>query len=177
LIVSVGRLVPYKGHQRVIAALPKVVEHIPDARLRIVGTGPYEPALRKMARKLGVADRVEFGAVQTGDWRDMVAVLERADLVTLLSEYESQAIAVWDALALRRPVLVASTSALQQLADRDLVRAVPLHSSPEAVATAIASQLRRPLVPPDVAMPTWDDCAASVLALYQDFMRSTPCAS
>src|SRR5215469_1613644 len=54
LIVSIGRLERYKGHQRVIAAFPKVLEQVPDAQLRIVGIGPYESTLHKMARRLGV---------------------------------------------------------------------------------------------------------------------------
>src|SRR6266849_926908 len=48
LIVSVGRLERYKGHQRIITALPKIQEQIPDVQLRIVGLGPYESALREL---------------------------------------------------------------------------------------------------------------------------------
>ena len=177
LIVSIGRLERYKGHQRVVAALPKLLELIPDARVRIVGTGPYESALQKMARRLGVAERVEIQAVPPGDRGGMAALIARADLVTLLSEYESQGLAVMEALTLGRPVLVTGTSALQELADRGLARMVPLESTPEEVATAVISQLRQPLVPQNVALPTWDACAASLLALYQAIARRVPCAS
>ncbi len=177
LIVSIGRLERYKGHQRVIAALPKVQRQVPNVRLRIVGAGPYESALQKLARKLGVAERVEIRAVPPGDRGGMASLIVRADLVTLLSEYESQGIAVMEALALQRPVLVTGTSALQELANCGLARTVPLDSTPEEVATAIASQLRQPLVPVNVELPTWDDCAADLLALYQAVTRRTPCAS
>src|SRR5258707_6295137 len=44
LIVSGGRLERYKGHHRAIAALPELIRRIPNARLRIVGSGPYEGA-------------------------------------------------------------------------------------------------------------------------------------
>jgi len=172
LIVSIGRLVRYKGHQRVIAALPKVLEQIPATRLRIVGVGPYEPVLRKMARKLGVADHVEIRPVPGGDWAGMASLLARANLVTLLSEHEGQGIVVLEALALNRPVLVAGTSALKEFADRGLVRAVPLESTPETVASAIVGQLRQPLLPPRVQLPTWDDCTADLFALYQTVTRS-----
>ncbi|MBV9688722.1 MAG: glycosyltransferase family 4 protein [Ktedonobacteraceae bacterium] len=171
LIVSIGRLERYKGHQRVIAALPKVLELVPNVRVRIAGVGPYESALQKMARKLGVAERVEIRPVPPGDRGSMASLLARADLVTLLSQYESQGIAVLEALALRRPVLVTATSALQELADRGLVRTVPLNSTSEAVATAMVDQLRHPLVPPNVELPMWDDCAANLLALYQTIVQ------
>jgi glycosyltransferase involved in cell wall biosynthesis len=42
LIVSVGRLERYKGHHRVIAALPHLLERIPQAHVRVAGEGPYE---------------------------------------------------------------------------------------------------------------------------------------
>ena len=177
LIVSLGRLERYKGHQRVIAALPKVLEQVPDVRLRIVGMGPYESALQSIARKLGVAERVEIRAVPPGDGGGVASVIARADLVTLLSEHEAQGIAVLEALALRRPVLVASTSALQEFVDRGLARAVPLESTPEEVAAAVVSQLRAPLVPQNIELPTWDKCAADLLALYQSVARGSSCAS
>lgn len=179
LIVSVGRLERYKGHQRVVAALPKVLEQVPNVQLRIVGSGPYEPVLWKMARELGVAQHVEIRAVPSKDRQGMAALLTRANLITLLSEYESQGIAVMEALALRRPVLVASTSALQELASQNLAYAVPLTSTPEEVAGAVIRQLRQPLIPGNVELPTWDACAASLLALYQTILGKVqiPCAS
>ena len=41
-VASVGRLERYKGHHRVIEAFPETLRRRPDARLQIVGTGPYE---------------------------------------------------------------------------------------------------------------------------------------
>ncbi len=113
LIVSVGRLEKYKGHHRVIQAMPKVIEHIPDARLRIVGIGPYESTLRNMVKKLNVSEYVEIKGVPPGDGEGMVTVIAQASLVTLLSEHEAQGIVVLEALAQGRPVLVAATTALQ----------------------------------------------------------------
>lgn len=179
LIVSVGRLEQYKGHQRVIAALPKVREEVPDVRLRIVGRGPYESSLRKVAQKLGVTEYVEIQAVPPGDMYGMASLLARANLVTLLSEHEAQGIAVLEALALHRPVLVAGTSALQEFADRGMARAIPLKSTPEEVAKAVVGQLRQPLIPVNVELPTWDTCTSSLLALYQTAVGRVPlsCAS
>ena len=107
----------------------------------------------------------------------MAALLSRANLIALLSEYESQGIAVMEALALRRPVLVANNSALREFADLDLVYGVPLESTPEQVARAMVHQLQRPVLSQNIALPTWDDCASSLLALYQTIARRTACAS
>lgn len=177
LIVSVGRLERYKGHQRLIAALPKVREQVPNVRLLILGEGPYESALWKIARKLGVADLIEIRAVPGSDRHAMAEILSRAALVALLSEYESQGIAVMEALALRRPVLVADTSGLRELAERGLARTVALKSTPEKIATEIVRQIEDPLIPTPVHLPTWDDCAANLSALYQSVTPRSLCVS
>jgi glycosyltransferase involved in cell wall biosynthesis len=67
LIASVGRLERYKGHQRVIAALPELARRRPDVRLWIAGAGPYEAALREFAERLGVAERVDIRAIPAGE--------------------------------------------------------------------------------------------------------------
>jgi glycosyltransferase involved in cell wall biosynthesis len=177
LIVSVGRLERYKGHQRVIAALPHVLAECPETRLRIVGSGSYETELRRLAGELGVADRVEIGALPATDRAGMASILAEASLVTLLSEYESQGIALMEAIQLKRPVLVADRSALHELAERGLAKGVPLQSTPRQVADAILQQFARPLIPPDVAVPTWDDCAGQLLDVYQSVVRSPACVS
>ncbi len=177
LIVSIGRLVRYKGHQRVIAALPHVLAHVPDARLRIVGEGPYEATLQALAKSLGVADRVEIGPIPAGDWSAMASLITQADLVTLLSEHEGQGLAAMEALSLGRPVLVTNTTALQELVDHGLARGIPLESTPEEVAMAVVEQLRHPLLPINVVLPTWEDCAAHLLRVYQTSARRFHCVS
>jgi glycosyltransferase involved in cell wall biosynthesis len=98
----------------------------------------------------------------------MSETLAGASLVVLLSESESHPVAVIEALALGRPVLVADTSGLHELADRGWARAIPLESTRQQVARAIIEQLRQPLLPPTIELPTWDDCAGALLSLYQE---------
>jgi glycosyltransferase involved in cell wall biosynthesis len=177
LIASVGRLERYKGHHRVLAALPRILEQRPDARLRIVGSGPYEPTLRSMASRMGLERKVEIGPVPPGDRKAMACLLSRSSLVTLLSEYEAHPVAVMEALALHRQVLVADTSGLRELAERGLVDAIPLDSPPERVAAAVLERLRHPRPAPVVKLPTWDDCADELVALYRNTVRMPRCAS
>ena len=77
------------------------------------------------------------------------------------------------ALALGCPALVADTSGLHELAEEGLVRAIPLESTAEEVAAAVLHQLREPLVPPRMTLPTWDDCANDLLALYYSLTAGT----
>ena len=118
LVVSVGRLERYKGHQRVIAALPFMLAQYPDVRLLILGSGPFESQLRQQAQDLGVADRVEIRMMAPGNREEMARTLGQASVMALLSEYEAHPIAVMEALALKCPVLVCDTSGFSELAGR-----------------------------------------------------------
>ena len=167
LIASVGRLERYKGHHRVIEALPFVREAFPDAHLWIAGSGPFEMALRRLAAERGVEDAVEIGAVPPDARGEMARRLTETDLVVLLSEFETHPIAALEALSLGRPLLVGSGSGLGELAERGLARAVDGSAGAREVADAIVRELRDPLVPPPTTLPTWDDCATALIALYR----------
>lgn len=64
VLLTVGRLVPRKGMDTVIEALPAIAAAVPDAAYVIAGDGADEARLRALAAERGVADRVRFvGAV------------------------------------------------------------------------------------------------------------------
>lgn len=60
LVVCVSRLVPRKGQDMLIRALPAIRQRVPDAALVIVGGGPYRDALHRLADGFGVSDHVVF---------------------------------------------------------------------------------------------------------------------
>lgn len=60
VILTVGRLVPRKGHEAVIRAVQQLREEFGSVRYVIAGAGPEEPRLRALAESLGCADRVVF---------------------------------------------------------------------------------------------------------------------
>ncbi len=177
LIMSVGRLERYKGYQHLITALPHIRRRRPDARLLIVGEGPYEANLRQLAQSTGVADAVEIRAIPPNERQAMQNLLLQAKLVALLSEYEAHPIAIMEALALQRPTLVTHTSGLAELAEKKLVRSVPLNSTPETIAAAALQQIEQPLIPAQIALPTWDDCAQQLLDVYTLALKRETCVS
>jgi glycosyltransferase involved in cell wall biosynthesis len=171
LIVSLGRLERYKGHHRVIAAMPRVLERYPTARLRIIGAGPVVADLRRLVTRLGIESHVEIGPIDPADRTGMARALSHAAVVTLLSEYESQGIAALEALALGRPVLVAYTSALRELADQGLARPIALNASAGHIAEAILDLVAQPPPIPPVDLPTWDKCATELFSVYRSITR------
>lgn len=60
VIVCVGRLVPRKGQDRLIQALPLVRRTIPNAHLLFVGEGSYRKKLEELVRENDVKDHVTF---------------------------------------------------------------------------------------------------------------------
>lgn len=60
ILLTVARLVPRKGHRLVMQALSKLKAKFPNAHYLIVGKGPEEPELRKLASEFGISDRVIF---------------------------------------------------------------------------------------------------------------------
>ncbi|MFE1204895.1 glycosyltransferase family 4 protein [Streptomyces sp. NPDC058762] len=60
VVLCAARLVPRKGQDTLIRALPWVRRAVPDAVLLLVGDGPYGPGLRQLALREGVLDAVFF---------------------------------------------------------------------------------------------------------------------
>ncbi|XTZ18349.1 glycosyltransferase family 4 protein [Micromonospora echinospora] len=60
VVVCVSRLVPRKGQDTLIRALPEIRRRVPDAALLVVGGGPYRGTLEKLARQTGVERDVVF---------------------------------------------------------------------------------------------------------------------
>ncbi|MBY8875841.1 glycosyltransferase family 4 protein [Micromonospora sp. PLK6-60] len=68
VVVCVSRLVPRKGQDMLIRAMPEIRRRVPDAALLVVGGGPHRAALEKLARQVGVERDVVFtGSVPTAE--------------------------------------------------------------------------------------------------------------
>jgi glycosyltransferase involved in cell wall biosynthesis len=170
IICSVGRLERYKGHHRVIEALPALRKLIPDVLLYVVGDGPYRSRLEALARQLGVRDVVEFVSIDPGERRRMAELFRSAHLITLLSDYESQGVVGLEAIAVGRPLLVADGTALAELGRYGEVSVVPPAADKYSLAGLIARKLRENLSPPRDLVPLWDHTADALEALYVDVL-------
>ncbi len=170
LLVSVGRLEEYKGHHRVLQAMPLILREAPQATLALIGTGPYEARLREMAAELGIADHVvirSFGPEERGG---LGKVVSEAAVMCLLSDYEAHPVAVMEGVGTGTPALVADTSGLTELGEAGLATLIPVDASSEQIAAAVMTIARMPrTAPPQI--PTWDDCARHLQNLYEEVAR------
>ncbi|AJF64773.1 glycosyltransferase family 4 protein [Streptomyces vietnamensis] len=81
VVVCVSRLVPRKGQDTLIRAMPAILSRVPDAVLLIVGGGPYEKDLHRLAAETGVAGSVRFtGAVP---WSELPAHYGAGDVFAM----------------------------------------------------------------------------------------------
>jgi glycosyltransferase involved in cell wall biosynthesis len=166
-IASIGRLERYKGHHRVLAAFPHLLSREPEARLLIVGKGPYEAELRRQAEELGLDSNVEFTSTPPDQPAAMAELLQRISLVVLLSDFETHPLVALEAAAAGRRLLVADASGLAELAEDGLARAIPPQASPGAVAAAMAEELDKPPPTAKPKLSSWDECAAELHELYR----------
>jgi glycosyltransferase involved in cell wall biosynthesis len=170
LVVTSGRLERYKGHHRVIAALPELIRRVPEARLHIAGTGTYERELQRLVSVLGLEDRVTIAAIPGSERQKMADLVASAGLFVLFSEYEAHPVAVMEAISLRRPVLVSDAFGLRELASEGMCRALSCDSSPEQLAAAMAEAMSSRQTTPDVVLQDWDGCAHALNQVYGEVM-------
>jgi glycosyltransferase involved in cell wall biosynthesis len=145
LLVAVGRLLPIKGFDVLVRALPRIGEAA-DARLLLVGpnrddpkVGDYRRHLESLARELGVGDRVIFvGAVPLEDVRDLLAA---ADAVIVPSLEEGGNKTMVEGAAVGTPFVATRTAGNADWA-RDWDAGVVVEpGSPDALARGILTVL------------------------------------
>lgn len=171
LIVSVGRLERYKGHQRAIAAFAEIVKARPGARMRVLGEGPYEAELVRLVADLGLTDRVKIGGVPPAERGKMGEILTNAAVVLLLSDYEAHPVAALECVSLGRPVIATYASGFIEMVDQGLLRGVAADASPRTVAEMAIEEIDGPTrSTPSVAVHDWDDCTGALLGVYADVL-------
>ena len=144
LLLTVGRLVPRKGIDTILRALPSISEAAPEVQYLIVGTGPDRDRLEQIARTVGVTDRVHvLGQVPHGD---LPHYYSAADVFVMPSretppDVEGFGLVFLEANACGTPVIGARSGGIPDaVVDGETGLLVP-PSSPEALAQAALSLL------------------------------------
>jgi len=130
---------PYKGVDVTIRALPKILHFFPEVKYLVIGRGDDQSRLAKLAKDLGVGEKVVFaGYVPT---KDLVKHYQVADAYVMPSQ-EGFGIVYLEAMACGVPVLSGDMDgSAEPLQDGKLGWRVA-HRDPEAVANACIEMLK-----------------------------------
>jgi glycogen(starch) synthase len=174
LILSVGRLEQYKGHNRLIEAWPAILESIPNGRLRIVGEGPRRQDLLSLIARLGIEDSVEIGPIPTHRRTQLAGLMKRAALVVSLSTFESAGMAIREALALGTPALITNIPGFSDLIGGPLVSVLPVACTAAQVSAGVIRAVRNRLVADPAPLPTWEQCVDAFEEIYRAALTNHP---
>lgn len=106
IIVSVGRLVPWKGFKMLVKIMPQVLNISQFLRLVIIGDGPEKKVLEIMVKNLGLDKKVYL--VGKKSQADIAWYLAASDMFVLNSGYEGFSHQILEAMAAGVPVMVSA---------------------------------------------------------------------
>ena len=141
-ILAVGSLLPVKGHSNLLKAFAQVVQALPDLNLmlRLVGQGVCKPELEKLISETGLSGRVILAGPVPPE--QMPSEYQKADLFALSSYYESQCVALCEALASGLPVVSAPVGLAPELLGSAETGELAESNQPEALAVALLRLLQ-----------------------------------
>ncbi|MBB3909668.1 glycosyltransferase [Sphingomonas desiccabilis] len=164
LVVSLGALIPRKGH----AIVAEAVSSLPGVTLWIVGEGPERPRLEALIAGSGAGDRIRLlGAVPHDK---MATVLAAADVMALASSSEGLANAWVEALASGTPIVIPDAGGAREVVTSPAAGRI-VARTPAAFAEAIAALLANPpaadAVQATVARFSWESNRDALYAHLQ----------
>jgi teichuronic acid biosynthesis glycosyltransferase TuaC len=138
-LLSVGHLIPRKGHDLVIEALAM----LPGYELLVAGQGPEEQRLKAIAQKAGVEGRVRFlGRVAHDDLRE---VYNAADLLILASSREGWANVLLEAMACGTRVAASDVWGTPEVVADPAAGALFKDRTPQAIAATVKAVMAQPI--------------------------------
>jgi len=172
VFVTVGSLIPVKGHQLLLRGLAELRARRPDrdVRLRVVGDGPLRVRLESLASELYLTGYVAFD----GDVRhdELPAVYGAADSFLLGSWHESQCMAALEAMSCGLPCVAPPVGALADIvtASRD---AQPVFLYSKRTSTAVWAAMNALLDLTDAQRHGCGLAARSIVASNYEMVAQT----
>lgn len=140
VILSVGNLVPEKGHQRLIPAIGRVARLHPNIRLYVIGEGVLRPRLEALALAEGIPDRVFFAGRKPNE--EMKYWYSAANASCLASTREGWANVLLESLACGTPLVATRVGGTPEVICSDEL-GVLVGQSVESIAEGLEKALRK----------------------------------
>jgi len=171
-LLSVGNLIPLKGHDLAIHALLT----LPDVKLLIAGDGPEAANLRALAARIGVAERVRFlGVLPQERLREYYGA---ADALVLASSREGWANVLLESMACGTPVVATGICGTPEVVASAEAGVLMDERTPEALARAVrrlfASYPERAATRRYAERFSWDDTTRGQVELFRRILDAAP---
>jgi glycosyltransferase involved in cell wall biosynthesis len=166
---TLGRLIPEKGLDVLLAAMPAIAARQP-VELTVVGDGPERTALERQARGLPVV----FAGYMSSP-SDVATFLRSLDVFIMPSRWEGLPNALLEALACGVTVVATDVPGMKEAAGDDALLVPP--DQPSSLADAVCRALSSPQEPLKVSLRSFEDVAAAHLTVFERALEQRASAS
>jgi glycosyltransferase involved in cell wall biosynthesis len=184
MILFIGRLVGVKGVDKLIMAMPHILQKIPNAKLVIVGLGDLQDYLVNLVKTMKLHDYVKFRFEFIPE-EERILHYAACDVAVFPSLYEPFGIVALEAMSMERPVVVggAGVSGMREIVAPCGEEQCGFHinpNSPTDIAWGITSALENPDKKKWLGKNgrqrvlnefTWDKIAEKTLELYEQIIK------
>jgi len=163
IVVSVGALLPVKGHDRLIAAIAAMKDQFPRLRAYIVGEGSERARLESQIREAGIAERVFLVGSKPND--ELQAWFNAADVSCLASSREGWPNVVSESIACGTAVVATNVGGVQEIIsspELGIVVEPELSAIARGLADALRTHWNRDVMVEHAQQRTWETVAHEV---------------
>lgn len=113
VILSVGNLIPIKGHELLLRSVAAIVPSYPEVRCRIIGDGPERGRLQQLAQQLRIAERIQF--LGRRPRAEVAAAMRDCTVFALPSWYEGLGCVYLEAMSTERPAIACHGQGIEEV--------------------------------------------------------------
>ena len=153
LILSVGRLMPPKGHECLINAMPHLIQRIDNVGLLLVGDGELKASLEQLSQELKVQEVICF----LGNRSDIPDILASSDVFVMPSYSEGTSMALLEAMAASKPIVATDIPGNRAVIKHGRNGLLVPPGNPEKLADAIFFLLNHPQIAAEYGKNAYQD--------------------
>ena len=138
-ILSVGRIVPWKGFDTLIEIMPEIQKEIPEAQLVVIGEGGQKKELEELVQKKNLGDSVVFTGIL--EHKKTLMHIKASDVFVLNTQYEGFSHLLLEVMSLGTPIVTTSVGGNVELIKHEKNGLLVNHDDKKALIAAVLQTL------------------------------------